>query len=633
MNEEKIIDDVVELWKIICTYGAIDEKYYDKDLIKELKIALGGKHNESIETILSTNNISLEKFISEFFKVTKPFSEMLNGLLEMFEEANAYTSDHNINLEFDFNTSECFSFDINHFKSMKEQVQKIEKEFVYLDISELVSWVLIDPFRKVTNWQSKITDIKAINWLKEYDENKWPKSLLECPQTGNNELDEYIVKVWNIWDIFLNECKRVFDNPNDAKAKRAENEEWPFYYLLLDKWPYIFVDNLFKFTYYFDTLNEVEKLALSKKVIESLNEIFNNSSIIKDKHEVWEKTIKEFLELPVWKHRYELYSVWVCTEIMGALDKYSIEYNVIDGKLSFSFGGSHIASIVNSYPELQIWAELKTEWEKGETKNRKSRGRHIQPDYSLVVPPIEDVRSTLVIVECKQYKKPSRKNFSEALEDYADGRPESKVILVNYGKIPSKLIEKIESENKSRMLAFGKFIPRSTEIAEFKNQIISTIDKYYNSPGKTIISNYMLDTSEELSIILEWNEKPRDLDLSLIIKDVNDSIEISYKNSGKKEQYPFCEYKVDVRNGFGPEEIIISKWLNKDYTIIVHNFSKEVDLQASSARITLRQGIKEYQIDIANNSENGEVWEVGIIRGSTGELVQLNNIVKTFNED
>ncbi|MFW6676821.1 hypothetical protein ACOAOT_04075 [Lacrimispora sp. AGF001] len=633
MNEEKIIDDVVELWKIICTYGAIDEKYYDKDLIKELKIALGGKHNESIETILSTNNISLEKFISEFFKVTKSFSEMLNGLLEMFEEANAYTSDHNINLEFNFNTSKCFSFDINHFKSMKEQVQKIEKEFVYLYISELVSWGLIDPFRKVTNWQSKITDIKAINWLKEYDENKWPKSLLECPQTGNNELDEYIVKVWNIWDIFLNECKRVFDNPNDAKAKRAENEEWPFYYLLLDKWPYIFVDNLFKFTYYFDILNEAEKLALSKKVIESLNEIFNYSSITKDKHKVWEKTIKEFLKLPVWKHRYELYSVWVCTEIMGALDKYNIEYNVIDGKLSFSFGGSHIASIVNSHPELQIWAELKTEWEKGETKNRKSRGKHIQPDYSLVVLPIEDVRSTLVVVECKQYKKPSRKNFSEALEDYADGRPESKVILVNYGKIPSKLIEKIESENKSRMLAFGKFIPRSTEIAEFKNQIITTIDKYYNSPGKTIISNYMLDTSEELSIILEWNEKPRDLDLSLIIKDVNDSMEISYKNSGKKEQFPFCEYKVDVRNGFGPEEIIISKWLNKDYTIIVHNFSKEVDLQASSARITLRQGIKEYQIDIANNSENGEVWEVGIIRGSTGELVQLNNIVKTFNED
>lgn len=633
MNEEKIIDNVVEFWQNICTYGAIDEKYYDKDLIKDLKIALGGKQNESIETILSKNNISLEKFLSEFFKVTKPFSEMLNGLLEMFEEANAHTSDHNISLEFDFNTSEYFSFDINYFKSMKEQVQKIEKEFLYLDISEYVSWSLIDPFSKFTNWQSCIKDITATNWLTEYDQNRWPISSIACPQTGNKELDEYIIKAWKIWEMFIDECKKVFNDPNDARVSREKNKEWPFYYLLSDKWPRQFIDKLFTFINYFDNQSEAKKLDTSKQVIESLKKIFNNPSITKEKHEVWEKTIKEFLELPVWKHRYELYSVWVCTEIMGALDKYNIEYNVIDGKLSFSFGGSHIASIVNSKPELQIWAELKTEWENGETKNRKSRGKHIQPDYSLVVPPIDDVKSTLVVVECKQYKKPSRKNFSEALEDYADGRPESKVILVNYGRIPSKLIEKIESENKSRMLAFGKFIPKSTEIAEFKNQIISTIDKYYDSPEKTIKSNYMLDTSEELSIILEWNEKPRDLDLSLIIKDVRDSVEISYKNAGKEEQYPFCEYKVDVQNGFGPEEIIISKWLNKDYKIIVHNFSKEVDLQVSSARITLRQGINEYQIDIANNSENGEVWEVGIIRGSTGELVQLNNIVKIYNED
>lgn len=634
MDNEKIIDSVEELWKHICTLGAIDEKYYDKDLIMDLKIALGGNEKESIEKIISTNDISIEKFLSEFFRVAKPFSEMLNDLLKMFEAANAFSSDQNLNIEFDFETEEIFSFDLSHFKSMKEKMQKVVKEFDYLDFSVGLAWELIDPFRIFANTQTSIINKQVGNWLNAYEENRWPQEIIECPRTGDNELDEYISALWKIWAMYVDECKKLYVRPEDWRVNREVKNEWSLlHFCQSDKWPHFLISELFRFIQYFDSQKVEEKVVIARAVAENLKKTINKIPIIKYTEEELVKTIDEFLELPVWKHRYELYSVWVCTEIMGALDKYNIEYNVIDGKLSFSFGGSHIASIVNSNPELQIWAELKTEWEKGETKNRKSRGKHIQPDYSLVVPPVDDVKSTLIVVECKQYKKPSRKNFSEALEDYADGRPESKVILVNYGRIPSKLIDKIESENKSRMLAFGKFIPKSTEIAEFKNQIIRTIDKYYNSPQNTIKSNYILDTSKELSIILEWNEKPRDLDLSLIIKDVEDSMEISYKNSGRKEEYPFCEYKVDVRNGFGPEEIIISKWLNKDYTIIVNNFSKEVELQASSACITLRQGINEYKIHITNNSEKGEVWEVGIIRGGTGELVQLNNITKSYKED
>lgn len=616
MDSENVISSSNEFWKYICEVGGLDEKYYDKELIEDLKIALGGMKNESMDEILSVNDISIEKLLSKFFKVTRPFSEMMNDLLSMFEDANANTTDNNLKIEFDFSTEEKFSFDINQFKTMKEKMNKIEREFDYLNFNTNIAWKLFEPFREYEKSQSIINNIKVNEWINEYNENRWPQIILECPQIEYPELEKYILKLWTIWEIYIEEIKKICENPDDWREKIHKHDYNKLKDLLIcqsDKWPRYFIIQIFKFIQYLDSQNNMMREQVAEEVANELKDILSKIPVLKYTKEEIVKSIEEFLELPIWKHRYELYSAWVCTQIVGSLKDYNIEYKLYNGKLSFSFGGSHIASVANSNPELQIWAELRTEWKNNSEKERKSRGNHIQPDYSIGVDPIYQIESTLVVVECKQYKNPSRKNFSEALEDYAEGRPNSNVILVNYGRISKNLIDKMETDNKNRMFAYGKFIPNSTDIIDFKKQIKTTIDQYFNLPGKSIEGEFL---EEPIKITLEWNENPRDLDLHLVIdggKD-NTSIDISYGNSGDKEKYPFCKYKQDIQSGYGPEEITISRWLDKRYTISVYNYSNEVNLYESSARIKIKQGLKEELVSIKNTDEiEGRTWTVGMI--------------------
>lgn len=625
MDSEKTIYSAKGFWKYICKVGGLDEKYYDKDLIDDLKIELGGKKSDSICKILTVNNISIEKMLSKFFKVTRPFSEMMNDLLSMFEEANTYTTDNNLKIEFDFSTEEKFSFDINHFKTMKEKMNKIEREFNYLNFTTNIVWKLFEPFREYENSHSSIDNIKVNEWINEYNENKWPQIVVECPKFEYPELDKYILRLWTIWEIYIEEVKKICENPNDWKEKIHKHEYHEIKDLLVcqsDKWPRYFIIQIYQFIQYLDSQNITKREQVAEAVTNKLKEIISTIPVLTYTKEEIVKSIEEFLELPIWKHRYELYSAWVCTQIIGSLKEYNIEYIVNNGKLSFSFGGSHIASVVNSNPKLQIWAELRTEWKNNFAKERKSRGKHIQPDYSIVVDPIDQIESTLVVVECKQYKKPSRKNFSEALEDYAEGRPKSNVILVNYGNISKILINEMETDNKNRMFAFGKFIPKSADIIDFKNRIKTTVDQYFNLPDKNIGGELL---EEPIKITLEWNKKPRDLDLHLAIdggKD-NTSIDISYENFGDMEKYPFCRYTQDIQSGYGPEEITISKWFDKSYTVSVYNYSNEVDLYESCACIKIKQGLKEKLISITNTGRIiGKTWEVGMIRiGKNGFII------------
>jgi hypothetical protein len=65
--------------------------------------------------------------------------------------------------------------------------------------------------------------------------------------------------------------------------------------------------------------------------------------------DVWvEHTFQELLDLlnlPVWRRRHELYSVWVGTRMLSVI-KHAVpdmRFHTVDGTLSFEFGGSRLA--------------------------------------------------------------------------------------------------------------------------------------------------------------------------------------------------------------------------------------------------------------------------------------------------
>src|SRR5262249_44327360 len=133
----------------------------------------------------------------------------------------------------------------------------------------------------------------------------------------------------------------------------------------------------------------------------------------------------EFLSLPIWKARHELYAAWIFCEIINAIESDRPHIHANGQQLVFSFSGAHLATLQSYSPNLQLWCELRTPLKNPRGKSRKNA---IQPDYSLAIGPVNYTKNTIIVVECKQYKVPSIKNFADALRDYAVGRENARVI-------------------------------------------------------------------------------------------------------------------------------------------------------------------------------------------------------------
>lgn len=128
---------------------------------------------------------------------------------------------------------------------------------------------------------------------------------------------------------------------------------------------------------------------------------------------------------------------------------------------------------------IHICSELRSPLDNPLGKGRKG---HIRPDYLLSFEPITDPSQTVVVIKCKQYRKAKTKNFVDALIDYARGRPNAKVILVNYGAIPGTILGRVNETLKQRTLLIGNFLPsgrkalgETEEFNIFKNALLQCI--------------------------------------------------------------------------------------------------------------------------------------------------------------
>ena len=287
------------------------------------------------------------------------------------------------------------------------------------------------------------------------------------------------------------------------------------------------------------------------------------------------ETIKDILNLPFWRKRYELYSAWIATQIVGALHDKEIEYNVRDNTLTFSFGGSKIATCKAFEPPLEIWAEVRTPYATPRGRSRKS---HIQPDYTLAVAAAgdesaKDINKSIVVIECKQYKRYNKRNFLSAVDDYAHGRPNAEVLLVNYGKIRGSLIDEVENDIRQRVGIYGSVYPETEDTRDFRKRIRKCVEKYYNQK-QIVRMNCISDLP--CSIVLKWKSSPRDLDLYLRVEEKRgELVEICYNNQGYVHQWPYAVLNQDDRQGNGEEEIRISRWEDAAYEVLVSNYSGE----------------------------------------------------------
>lgn len=255
--------------------------------------------------------------------------------------------------------------------------------------------------------------------------------------------------------------------------------------------------------------------------------------------QVW----KEFLKLPVWEKRHEVYSIWIFRRIIASFPKECVTFRINNGILIFPFSGANMASIKLNNEVFDIWTELRTQ--AIVTPIGKSRKNAIQPDYSIVCGDENDIQDTVVVVECKQYKKANKKNFSEAIIDYANNRPKAKVLLVDYGEIKQELIiTAVKKVSKRRYDIFSKCRPQNESVAKFSETICKILYQY----------SYIFEVSTKYSMrfVLSWDgiSEAQDFDLYLKFIGGNKINELSYRSQDiKGSKYSGDVRKVLEKNG------------------------------------------------------------------------------------
>lgn len=628
---DEIITTTTELWKIISNTAHFNNKEYDMEMLKDIRNNLGLPQNGDIAVLLKQYNISCENLLNTVLHCLRPFSVMLNDLYILFQKAGAQQTNYNLRIQFDFGSiNKSFSEELNFFHQQAISANEL--------VVQATSMIPAQPY-KFKDCIEKICDSynnsKSISelyyeediqqWLQEYDSYKfgnWPDYLPNQPSSGYADLDKQISILWQIFAASLwkyrneySENKMLGDyNTEDRRFGLAETDRW------LGAYVRIICDLTLDF-YESDNQELQSKASSYAKKIE---EVLKKCEMRKISTELQIKSVIDILNLPFWKKRYELYSVWISTQILDILsESHNVYYHVKDNTLSFSFSGSHIATLNNYNPPLELWTEVRTYYDSPKSPSRK---RHIQPDYTLAIGDAYLANNSVAVIECKQYKKYSKKNFLFAVEDYAGGRPNSNVFLVNYGPISSTLKNNISSKYRNRVNFQEKVRPLTSGAANFKRLLKKIIDQYYDENYMVKLPIYPLPESS-CTIRLIWSDKSQDLYLHLIISTKKDKCHIYYNNTGNKNNYPYASIGSDYQHGKGNEVILINNWISGEYDIYVNDYKNE---QTISGAITVSIECNKqilYAISHTEPIKENTCWHPFHIENE--KIIPINEIVDT----
>jgi hypothetical protein len=666
MKEDEMIREASQLWAFLQKKGGLDIKRYDTAIVEELREKLTLPSGKNFNQLLVSENVSAEDLIIAFFQVVQPYAKMMSDILKMFEMAGAKRTDNGLYINFDFGKNlPQLNFDLSHFRDWIETWKKIASTYIanIWDIELL--WDLNKAFR-VDNKEA--SNQLLYKWIFEYSEMKrWPDFSLNAPESGLPELDKIISKAWKVWRKVVKESlkygkerdklkeiafkhRRNYLNEENERPQedrpdrylnqinsreRRDNytdredmyqvEDWPpslLWQLDSELWAGSFAKRVYAIAEEISTLAGSEKKQKADQLSERLDEVFLKLPKVEFKGESLIRELEEFLNLPIWKKRHELYSVWICTQIVNAFENLSLRIHQVDETLTFSFSGTHFASIDAFLPHLHIWAELRSPLL---NPIGKGRTKAIQPDYSLITDPVTNPKSSVLEVECKQYLKASRRKFADALTDYAKGRPNAHVVLVNYGKASETILNDVDKEVKERTIIIGEMKPDSKKAQiKFKQTIQNSVEKRFGYFNIKTTENVILNKPG--LITLTWENEPRDLDLHLKIFSSGNPFEIYYSSKGSLNEKPWVRLDNDVTSGYGPENIEITNWSGDMYHCAVYNFSKNPQLADCNARVIFKCGDDFFEFECPDKG-NGFWWDIFIIDAKSGEIKTINKIV------
>ena len=521
-------------WEFLIEQAGIDLDYYDAALVEELCSHFAVKTPpQSLGVVLDDHGVSVEGLIGAFLKAAEPYACMMSDLCCFFYGHGVKRTNEAMRVLFDFGAGpEDLGFDLRHFREWLWTWRRLtERVAVYWWTSEAL-WKLTQALRRATA-RGNVPGNEIQEWLERYQNRARILPLPSAPEVAGPRANAIIASAWRVWETVVLACVRYGDTwdrfrfkaeeaavkcrkesreAQEVAAPRPEHLELPsfgdwdprtLYVLDSDRWQgeTALALGLWSTPLIGAPAEECDRLA--RPVAESVERILASLRRTEDSREVLERSLVEFLSLPVWKHRHNLYQTWVLSQIMAALGEYPLEVHHIDGSLLLRFSGTHVATAASLGGNVHVWSELRSAFPKPRGKRRK---RHIQSDYSLVLPPVTEPSATRVVVECKQYRAPDARVFTDAVADYAKGRPAAAVILVNYGPLRDDLRARVEEEVRDRVWFFGLFRPgNDTALSDFRKAVRAMLPPPGARPAGVSagFSTIAVDVSGSMEDVLE----------------------------------------------------------------------------------------------------------------------------------
>lgn len=505
----RILTTSWEIWDFLIEEAGLDVKGYDQSIVEMLcKLLDIPTSCKDFRQELKNRKVSIELFIGAFFKVLEPYARMMYDLCKFFYTYGVKKTNRSMRILFDFGKGpKDLGFDLEHFRECLRVYREVVQRVIVYGWSYNDLWRLARVFQEL--WKYEPKDPGARKWLADYVKRGiFSVDIPILPSVGVKELDELLQRAWHVWMAILLECRKYATNRVDLhryaidmqafvkdiqlKDEIESNEDFlkrvrpgKFYFAEWDLdtlrgldesgWLEKMFRGIFGYVEHILSVPEGRRAYEASHVVSELEQIFSGIPYREEERKTLVERFLELLSLPIWKRRFELYQVWVLTQIDKALEDYEREIHHVDGVLIFRFSGTHVGTIETCKGRVHIWSELRSPLAEPLGGTRK---RHIQPDYTLTFEPITDSSRTLVVVECKQYFRPSPKRFATTLIDYAKGHPRATVILVNYGTISEKILRYIPESLNKRTVFIGNFKPNCPrEFNLFKNAILGAIPK------------------------------------------------------------------------------------------------------------------------------------------------------------
>ena len=648
----------------------------DGEIVESLRAHLARGNATSLSALIRDRTLTVERFVEGLLHALGPFSEMMTDLLRLLEGIGARATDHSLAIEFDFGEAERLSLDLTAFRDWQECVARVQR---LVRVEEWSSSRLWDLRTRVRGNNPIDRSRGAAAWVDFYRQSHkpWPPFPLPRPRTGDPKFDALLAKCFHIWSVVLRAAMATARDRRELNALLRDDdsvsEGMKASELALidsDYWFSSMADAMHQAAEHAQSLPPSERRLWIDSTSANVEQLLREVPTREEQRTILTRELLAFLNLPAWKKRDQLYSAWVFTLISDALSDRDLRYHVVDNKLSFAFGGSHLATSLAAVEPLHVWAEIRSPLE---VPSALSGRKSIQPDYTLLGVPFHNPWSAFAVVECKQYRGFSKKNFSRAVIDYANGRPRAQILLASYGPTKSQFLQTLPKDISERISLIGGLRPHHpVERKLFRDQLRSALESRIPLPtplpvgasaatahpapretaqhtsqtaqtspqslARTEATRTTVQPVTALSGLLEavklqWDQSEVDLDLHLMLVLADGRlVTVNYLSPGSLMVFPRAQLDDDARHGPATETITINEVLSATYSCFVHRFTVGSTLKAVGAVATIRLDGKEHELRCPS-AESDAYWHLFYYNGDTSELSVINHLMPNSPQD